>query len=148
MKEDRIMRQIQIDGDPRRVWDVLSDANEFGKWFRVKLNGPFVIGETTTGKMTYPGHEGVPWTSVTEVMEPPKRLVFRWPDCAPGKDIGTDTVWMTVEFTLRPQDGGTLVTVLETGFAALSDKRRASMLRDNAEGWEIQAANLKRYVED
>ena len=101
MKSDSITRQIQIDADPQRVWDALSDATVFGEWFRVKLDGPFVVGETTTGKMTYPGHEGVPWTSVTEVMEPPKRLVFRWPDCPPGEDAGPDTVWLTVEFTLQ-----------------------------------------------
>jgi uncharacterized protein YndB with AHSA1/START domain len=56
-------------------------------------------------------------------------------------------VWLTVEFTLQPQDGGTLVTVTETGFAALPEDRRVLMLRDNREGWEIQTVNLKRHVE-
>ena len=147
MENDHITRQIQIDSDPQRVWDALSDPTEFGAWFRVKLDGPFVVGKTTTGKMTYPGHEGVSWTTVTEVMEPPKRLIFRWPDCVQGEDVGPDTNWMTVNFTLQPQDGGTLVTVSETGFAAVAENRRVSLLRDNAEGWEIQTANLKRHVE-
>lgn len=147
MENDSITRQIQIDSDLQRVWDALSDATAFGEWFRVKLDGPFVVGKTTTGHMTYHGYEGVPWTSVTEVIEPPRRFVFRWPDCPPGEDVGPDAVWLTVEFTLQPQDGGTLVTVAETGFAALPEDRRVSMLRDNAEGWEIQAANLKRHVE-
>lgn len=147
MENDSITRQIRIDSDPQRVWDALADATAFGEWFRVKLDGPFVVGETTTGEMTYPGHEGAPWTSVTEAMEPPRRFVFRWPDCPPGEDAGPDTVWLTVEFTLQPQDGGTLVTVTETGFAALPEDRRVSMLRDNAEGWEIQTANLKHHVE-
>lgn len=147
MENDSITRQIQINADPQRVWDALSDATAFGEWFRVRLDGPFVVGETTTGKMTYHGHEGVPWTSITEVMEPPKRLVFRWPDCPPGEDAGRGTVWLTVEFTLQSQDGGTLVTVTETGFAALPEDRRISMMRDNREGWEIQTGNLKRHVE-
>jgi uncharacterized protein YndB with AHSA1/START domain len=147
MANDSIMRQIQIDADPQRVWDALSDATAFGEWFRVRLDGPFVVGETTTGKMTYPGHEGAPWTSVTEMIEPPKRFVFRWPDCPPGEEADPDTVWLTVEFTLQPQDGGTLVTVTETGFAALDEDRRVSMLRDNREGWGIQTVNLKRHVE-
>lgn len=147
MEDDRITRQVQIDADPPRVWDALSDTTKFGAWFRVKLDGPFIVGKTTTGKMTYPGHEGVPWTSVTEVLAPPERFVFRWPDCVQGEDVGPNTVWMTVDFTLQPRDGGTLVTVSETGFAALSEDRRVSLLRDNAEGWEIQTANLKRYVE-
>ena len=68
MEDHCITRQIQIDADPQRVWDALSDPTEFGAWFHVKLDGPFVVGETTTGKITYPGHEGVPWTTVTEVM--------------------------------------------------------------------------------
>ena len=147
MENDRITRQIQIDADLQRVWDALSDATAFGEWFRVNLDGAFVVGETTTGRMTYPGHEGVPWTSVTEVMEPPKRFVFRWPDCTPGEDAGPGTVWLTVEFTLQPQDGGTLVTVTETGFAAVPEDRRVSMLRDNREGWGTQTVNLKRHVE-
>ncbi len=147
MEDDSITRQIHIDAEPQRVWEALSDASAFGEWFRVQLDGPFVVGETTTGKMTYPGHEGVPWTSVTEVMEPFRRFVFRWPDCPPGEDVGPDTVWLTVEFTLQAQDGGTLVTVTETGFAALPEERRVSMLRDNAGGWEIQAGNLKHHVE-
>lgn len=147
MDSDSITRQIQIDANPQCVWDALSDAIAFGEWFRVKLDGPFVVGKTTTGKMTYPGHEGVPWTSVTEVMEPPRRFVFRWPDCPPGEEAGPDTVWLTVEFALQPRHGGTLVTVTETGFAALPEDRRVSMLRDNLEGWQIQTANLKRHVE-
>ena len=97
--------------------------------------------------MTYPGQEGVQWVTVTEVLEPPKRFVFRWPDCSPGEEAEPDTVWLTVAFTLRPQNGGALVTVTEAGFAALPEDRRDRMLHDNAEGWEIQTANLKRYVE-
>ncbi len=147
MDNDTITRQIHIEADQQRVWDALSDATEFGKWFHVKLDGPFVVGETTTGKITYPGHEGIPWITVTEVMAPPKRFAFRWPDCAPDESIGPSTIWLTVDFALESQNGGTLVTVTETGFAALPEDRRASMLRDNAEGWNIQTVNLKHYVE-
>lgn len=147
MENDRITRKIEIDADPQRVWTALSEPEEFGEWFRVKLDSPFIIGETTTGKMTYPGYEDVVWTSVTDVMEPPKRLVFRWPFIEEGQEVGSDAIWLTVEFTLEPKDGGTVVTVLETGFAALPEERRISMLRDNAGGWEIQTKNLKRYVE-
>lgn len=147
MEEDTITREIHIDAEPARVWEALADADNFGEWFRVAFDGPFAVGETTTGKMTYPGYEGVPWTSVTEMMEAPKRFVFRWPGEEPGVAPGPATAWLTVTFTLRPQDGGTLVTVTETGFAALPEDRRRSMLRDNSQGWEIQTGNLKTYVE-
>lgn len=148
MKNNSITRKIHIDADQQRVWNALSDATEFGKWFRVKLDGPFVVGETTTGKMTYPGHEGIPWITVTEVMDPPQRFVFRWPHCAPDESISPSTIWLTVEFTLKSQKGGTLVTVTETGFAAIPEDQRVSMLRDNAEGWDIQTINLRNHVEN
>lgn len=148
MENDSITRQIHIDADQQRVWNALTDATEFGKWFCVKLDGPFVVDETTTGKMTYPGHEGIPWITVTEAMDPPNLFVFRWPHCAPNENISPSTIWLTVEFTLKSQNGGTLVTVTETGFSALPEDQRISMLRDNAEGWDIQTVNLKRHVED
>ena len=147
MDKDTITRDVHINADPQSVWDALADAKEFGQWFHVALDGPFVVGETTTGKMTYPGHEGVPWVTVTDVMEPPKKFVFRWPNCPPGEEEKPDTVWLTVTFLLEPKDGGTLVTVTETGFAALPEDKRASMLRSNSEGWEIQTKNLKNHVE-
>ncbi len=147
MEPDSIKRHIQIDADPQDVWNAISDPAEFGAWFRVRLDGPFAVGETTTGRMTYPGHEGVAWLSVTEVLQPPERLVFRWPDCAEGKEAGPDTNWIRVEFTLQPRDGGTLVTVCESGFSALPKERRISMLRANREGWDLQTENLRRHVE-
>lgn len=147
MDANTISRQIHIKASPARVWEALTDASAFGTWFHVALDGPFKVGETTTGTMTYPGHEGVAWTSVTEVMEREKQFVFRWPHTPSGDLKGVGTVWLTVSFTLEPRDNGTLLTVTETGFAALPDGDRVSMLRDNAQGWEIQTGNVKRYVE-
>lgn len=147
MNDDCITREIHIAASATSVWRALTDPAEFGEWFRVSLDGPFVVGETTTGAMTYPGHEGVPWVSVTERMDPPSRFDFRWPASAPGEGMSPDTVWIQVSFSLQPKDGGTLVTVTESGFAALPEDQRISMLRDNAEGWTLQNQNLKRYVE-
>ncbi len=144
---DCITRQILINADPQRVWDALSDSAKFGAWFHVKLDGPFVVGKATTGNITYPGHEGMPWITVTEVMDPPNHFIFRWPDNSDAQDTEPDTVWITTTFTLQAQNGGTLVTVSEAGFTALPEDRRTAMLRDCAKGWEIQVANLKRYVE-
>jgi len=147
MATNTITQQTKIDATQASVWFALTDAAAFGEWFQVVLDGPFLVGETTTGKMTYPGHEGVPWISVTETMDPLKRFDFRWPHVFPGDDIRPDTVWLTVSFTLEPHGDGTLLTVKETGFQALPKDQRISMLRDNEQGWEIQSANVKRYVE-
>lgn len=148
MESDRITRQIQIDANQERVWNAISDASIFGTWFCVALDGPFIVGEKTTGKMTYPGHEDVAWHSITELIDPPRQLVFRWPHLAPGVEIDDNTIWLKVSFVLESQGDGTLLTVTETGFAALPEDQRVSMLRDNSEGWDIQTQNVKRYVEN
>lgn len=143
MDEDSISRSIDIAAPPERVWRALTDHREFGQWFRVNLDGPFAVGEETTGAMTWPGFEGAPWRSRTEVMDAPHRFVFRWPvpEDAPG------AVWSEVAFTLEPAPGGTRLTVVESGLAALPEEKRRSVLRDNGEGWTMQTANIRDHVE-
>ena len=38
---DRIEKSIELNAPIERVWHALTDHNEFGEWFRVKLDGPF-----------------------------------------------------------------------------------------------------------
>src|SRR5205823_12419288 len=56
---DRIEKRIELKAPLSRVWRALTDYREFGEWFRVKLDGPFVLGEVSRGQMTHPGYEHV-----------------------------------------------------------------------------------------
>ena len=42
--DDRIEKRIELNAPVARVWRALTDHREFGEWFRVKLEGPFVGG--------------------------------------------------------------------------------------------------------
>ena len=46
MEENRIEKHIDLKASPSRVWKALTDHKEFGQWFGVKLEGPFVAGKT------------------------------------------------------------------------------------------------------
>ena len=46
---DRIVKKIELKATPARVWKALTDSKEFGQWFRVSLEGPFVPGKTARG---------------------------------------------------------------------------------------------------
>jgi len=46
---DRIEKRMEIAAPVARVWQALTDHREFGEWFRVKLDGPFVPGRASTG---------------------------------------------------------------------------------------------------
>lgn len=55
---DHIETTIDLNAPIERVWSALTDYREFGTWFRVDLDRPFVVGATTTGRVTFPGYEG------------------------------------------------------------------------------------------
>ena len=42
---DRIEKQVQLKASRARVWRAITDYKEFGTWFRVRLDGPFVAGQ-------------------------------------------------------------------------------------------------------
>ena len=69
---DRIERSIELNAPVERVWQALTDYKEFGEWFRVKLDGPFVAGEVSTGRITYPGYEHIKWEATIKEIEAPR----------------------------------------------------------------------------
>lgn len=145
---NRIERTVELNAPVARVWRALTDHREFGQWFRVDLDGPFRPGALSTGRMTHPGSEGWPWRAVVERMEPERLFAFRWHDydADSGLDIAEQPA-TSVEFRLERAPGGTLLTIVESGFEALPEARRVAVMRDNAEGWAIQTANIAAHVE-
>ena len=76
---DRIEKQIELKAPISRVWRALTDYREFGQWFRVRLEGPFVQGQVSRGSITYPGYEHVKWEAVVQKIEPERLFSFTWP---------------------------------------------------------------------
>lgn len=146
---DSIIKSIEIAAPVARVWDALIDHEKFGAWFLVALDQPFVVGQISTGRMTYPGYEHFPWESRTVAIEPMTRFAFEWPATGGDEEAIRTGVpeWMLVEFRLEPTAGGTKLTVTESGFDKVPEPRRSNILRDNDGGWAEQVENIKRYVE-
>ena len=146
--QDRIEKVVELAAPVARVWRALTDHEEFGAWFHVHLDGPFVVGETTTGHITYPGYEHMAWVSVTEAMEPERRFAFSWPPSAVDPDTTYDEdAKVLVEFRLEPTETGTRLTIAESGFLQFPDPKRLEVLRSNTEGWSMQAVNIANHVE-
>ena len=64
---DRIEKRIELKAPVSRVWKALTDYRQFGEWFRVKLEGPFVAGQVSRGFITWPGYEHLQWEAVVRV---------------------------------------------------------------------------------
>ena len=144
---NQIEKRIEIAAPVARVWKALTNHEEFGEWFRVKLEGPFVPGERSRGRITYPGYEHVTWEAVVKEMTPEKLFSFTWHPYAvdPKVDYSKETPTL-VEFRLTPTNAGTLLVVTESGFDKIPAHRQIEALRMNDGGWTEQVKNIERHV--
>jgi len=144
---DRIEKRMEIAAPVARVWQALTDHREFGEWFRVKLDGPFVPGRASTGHITYPGYEHVKWHAVVQKMEAPRLFSFTWRPYAidPKVDYSAETPTL-VEFRLEEIPTGTRLLLTESGFDKIPAHRRAEAFRMNDGGWAQQMINIQRHV--
>lgn len=145
---ERIEKEIVVKAPRSRVWRAISDAEEFGAWFKVDMSGvTFRPGKPAVGKMTYPGYEGHPFEILVDRVEPERLFSFRWHPYAidPNYDYSSEPLTL-IEFVLEDVEGGTKLTVTESGFDQVPLSRRAEAFRMNTEGWEIQVRNVAEYV--
>jgi uncharacterized protein YndB with AHSA1/START domain len=143
----QIEKQIELKAPVSRVWRALTDYREFGEWFRVKLDGPFVAGQVSRGHITHPGYEHVQWEAVVKQMEPQTVFSYTWHPYAidPNVDYSKDTPTL-VEFRLEEAANGTLLRVTESGFENIPAERRAEALLRNDGGWAAQMKNIESHV--
>jgi uncharacterized protein YndB with AHSA1/START domain len=144
---DRIEKTIELTAPISRVWKALTDHRQFCEWFRVHIEAPFAVGETSRGHVTYAGYEHLRWEAVIQKMEPERLFSFTWHPYAidPNEDYGGETPTL-VEFTLENTGSGTRLRVVESGFDKLPSHRRDLAFRMNEGGWAIQMENIAGYL--
>jgi uncharacterized protein YndB with AHSA1/START domain len=145
---DRIERQIHLQAPRAKVWRALAEAEAFGEWFGVNLEGQrFAVGETARGRITYPGYEHLVCEMQVEHIEPGRRFAYRWHPYAvdPAVDYSAEPT-TRVEFTLEDAAGGTLLRLVESGFDRIPLARRAEAYRMNSGGWDAQMENIEKYL--
>ena len=147
MDNNRIEKRIELKASVARVWRALTDHREFGEWFRVNLEGPFVAGQVARGRIAYPGYEHLVFECTVTQMEPERLFSFTWHPYAidPNIDYSAEPPTL-VEFRLEPTESGTRLTVTESGFENIPAHRRAEAFRMNDGGWTEQMKNIERHV--
>jgi uncharacterized protein YndB with AHSA1/START domain len=145
---DRIERSVVINAPRERVWQALSNAEQFGTWFGASLAGQnFKPGQRVRGPITICGHEHVFFDVLVERIEPQHAFAFHWHPYAVDPAIDyTQEAPTLVTFTLQDAPDGTLLTVTESGFDKVPPQRRLEAFRMNSAGWEGQLRNIVRYV--
>jgi uncharacterized protein YndB with AHSA1/START domain len=158
MRRDRIEKRVLLRAPLDRVWRAISDAEEFGRWFGVRFDGPFVAGASIGATITpttvddevserQRPHAGRRSTWQIVAIDPPRRFAYRWHPCAGEPDVDEEPTTL-VEFTLSETPDGVLLTIVESGFDAIPEARRSTSFEANSEGWAIQTDLVRRYLED
>ena len=144
---DRIEKQVVLEAPRSRVWRALTDVAQFNAWFGVKLTAPFSPGAEVSGRVTARNYEHVTMTIWIETMEPERFFSFRWHPYAiePGVDYTAEPTTL-VSFTLEDADGGTRLTIVESGFDAIPESRRAQAFSMNDKGWDGQAKSIRKFL--
>lgn len=145
---DRIERKVLLNAPRARVWRALANAEEFGNWFGVKLHGKtFAPGQRTHGQISNPDYEHIVFEVWIERMEPEKLMAWRWHPAAVerGVDYSSEPTTL-VTFELEDAAGGTLLTVVESGFDNVPPHRRLGAFRMNSAGWDEQMQRIEKHV--
>jgi uncharacterized protein YndB with AHSA1/START domain len=156
---DRIEKSVLLNAPRARVWNALTDSKEFGQWFGVRFEGPFVAGSPVRGaiapttvdpevaKLQQP-YAGMTFEITIDRIEPQRLFSFRWHPYAiePGVDYSKEPTTLIV-FTLEEKPDGVLLTVTESGFDRIPLERRAKAFEANEGGWAKQMTLIKKYLE-
>jgi uncharacterized protein YndB with AHSA1/START domain len=144
---DRIEKPVVLRAARARVWRAIATPAEFGAWFGLKLEGEFEEGATIRGKITHPCYEHLTVEMAVERIVPEQLLSYRWHPYAvdPAVDYSPEPMTL-VELRLSDADGGTLLTIVESGFECIPAARRAEAFRMQEGGWTGQSRNIERYV--
>ena len=158
MSTDHIEKKILLHAPRQRVWRALSNATEFGTWFGMKFDGPFVPGARMRGVIVpttvnaevakaQKAYEGMPVEITIEQMEAERLFSFRWHPFAVERDVDYSSEPTTlIVFALEEVANGVVLTVTESGFDRIPLERRAKAFTANEHGWTMVVKLIEEYL--
>lgn len=145
MIPDSVEREVLINAPIEVVWSIVTDPEHIGNWFcdsaevDLRPGGDLVLRWDQLGSTV----------ATVERVERPDAFAFRWVSPEPDRDPDAREGHFTrVEFLLRPQGEGTLLRVVESGFADLvgTDEQNAEFAARHAGGWGSFLDKLDAYA--
>lgn len=135
-----VTRTIHIAAHRSAVWAALTQAELISEWFGDDAHIDLRVGGE--GDMNF-GDYGVGRFLVEEIDEP-NTFAYRWPHGA-DQDPRTSPTTL-VRFTLEDAEGGTSLTVVETGWEVFGDDAE-KFSQENTGGWASGLDELKEFLE-
>lgn len=134
MSSDSIEREVLIAAPVETVWSIVTEPDQISRWFANSAEVDLRPG----GDLLFKFDSGIPGRGTVEKVEPPSLFSFRWVSPEPERDMdAAQGHYTTVEFTLESRGDGTLLRVVESGFAALEGtaEENAVLAERHSGGW-------------
>ncbi|MEV6358972.1 SRPBCC domain-containing protein [Nocardia asteroides] len=137
---DQIVRTVELAHPPAKVWAAITTAEGLASWF----GNTAEIDLRPGGDMRMTWNEGFAADMRVERVEEPAVFGYTWPINGLPDDDPRRTY---VEFTLEPHGDGTRLTVVESGFAQLSEDAHKEAFEGNVGGWKSELGELTEYLD-
>jgi uncharacterized protein YndB with AHSA1/START domain len=131
---DSIEREVLIDAPIETVWSIVTEPEQITRWFADHAEVDLRPG----GELVFRFASGIAGKGMVEQVERPRLFSFRWVSPEPERDMAAaQGHFTTVEFRLAEQGEGTLLRVVESGFASLegTDEQNAALAERHTGGW-------------
>jgi uncharacterized protein YndB with AHSA1/START domain len=145
MVADSIEREVLIDAPPEVVWSIVTKPEHIAGWFSesaqvdLRPGGELVLSWERLGTVT----------AVVEEVQRPRVFSFRWVSPEPDRDAELREGYYTlVAFMLQPEGDGTLLRVVESGFAHIdgTEAYNAQLAERHRNGWGTFLGRLAEYA--
>lgn len=138
MEKMTVERSIWINAPRERVWKAITTSEQIRQWW----GDYWEITALEVGATIKFGEPADLMLATVAVADSPREFKIQWPPQEQYHDIEMFTIFMLAE-----ENGGTRVTVTETGFEALPDDIRQKRIDSTASGYEKVLAGLRAFVE-
>ena len=132
-----IDESLLIDASPEAVWEAFTSAEQIVNWFALRSDSAPGVG----------GYIGLSWDLKDQ--EPGRCQITHWKEHEylrmTWRDDPGGEHELPVELWLKPQDGGTALRLVHSGF--LSDTSWDDEYDAHQRGWQYELRSLKYYLE-
>jgi uncharacterized protein YndB with AHSA1/START domain len=140
-----IKREVLIDAPVDVVWSIVTEPEHIGRWLSDSAEVDLQPGGDLV--LRWDRLSG-PARGTVERVERPHLFSFRWVTPEPDRDLSAREGDLLVEFVLRAEGEGTLLRVVESGFASLdgTEEQNAELAARHTGGWGTFLDQLVGYV--
>jgi uncharacterized protein YndB with AHSA1/START domain len=140
---DKIERTLFLPVPVERVWQAISTPEGLSNWFSNRAS----FTQEPGSPLQFEWQEYGTTDGCIERIEPPTLFAYRWRAHGASKTEPLQTENSTlVTFSLEDVEGGTQLTVVETGFTGLNTAARKANYQENVNGWRVELQELADYL--